>query len=775
MKFSFALFTLLFCVNSFAKTLSDVKVQGLLQMQPARAFELIGFEAGETYDSSQVYDSISRLFASGSFSDIQVYEEDNVLTFSVVERASIGLLTIEGNELIPTEDLERGLKLSGLEVGDFYKPETLNQIQQELQRQYYSLGRYSAKVDFEIKTLPRNRVEVAINIDEGDTAKIVHINIIGNHIFDDEELTKNFDSRETGYFNPFSSADEYAKPKIQGDIEKLKSFYLDRGYLDFEVISSQVSLSADKRHVYIVINLVEGKPYTIESIDLNGKLTLPEEQILAQIHQEKGDVFSRKSATESVEDISVLFGNEGYLFARVNILPIKKDNNKLELIYQITPNNKVYVRRINFSGNSETRDEVLRREMTQFEGQLASHAKIQASKRRIERLGFFGLVTLDTVPVAGTTDLVDIDVTVDEQPSGSIQASIGYSEAGGTVLGLGVSKQNFLGTGNRLSFNVSSSEDVDNYRLSYDNPYFTVDGVSRGFDLFYKKTKRDDDENDSSQDFSLDTTGASVRFGYPISDTQRLSFGSTVKETLVQIGSDPSNEIADYISTNGDSFDDVLADITWTDRDLIGGILPTSGYSTRLSLNLSLPSLSDQTYGKINLNSQRYWNLAGSNLWLFRLKTRLGYGFSYSDSEELPFYEYYRAGGVGTVRGFDASSLGPLNSYPSTSSETPVAQGGNILITGTAELIFPMPFVENHKSVRTSLFLDAGNVFTDVCRADNPNCSEGVDSDEIRFSFGLNWTWVTPIAPLSFNLARALNAQEDDDLDNFQFQLGTTF
>lgn len=775
MKFTLVLFALFFSVNSFAKTLSDVKIQGLLQMQPARAFELIGFKAGESYDSNQVYDSITRLFATGSFSDIQVYEEGDVLTFSVVERPSIGLLTIEGNELIATEDLERGLKLSGLEIGDFYKPETLNKIQQELQRQYYSLGRYSAKVELDINTLPRNRVEVAINIDEGDTAKIVHINIIGNELFSDDELTYNFDSRETGYFNPFSSADEYAKPKIQGDIEKLKDFYLDRGFLDFEVVSSQVSLSADKRHVYIVINVTEGKPYTIESIDLNGELILSEEKIFAEIRQKKGDVFARKSATESIEGISVLFGNEGYLFARVNVLPIKKENNKLELVYQIVPNNRVYVRRITFSGNSETRDEVLRREMTQFEGQLASHSKIQSSKRRIERLGFFGQVNLDTVPVAGTDDLVDISVKVEEQPSGSIQASVGYSEAGGTVLGLGVSKQNFLGTGNRLSFNVSSSEDVDNYRLSYDNPYFTVDGVSRGFDLFYKRTKQDEDEDDSSQDFSLDTTGASVRFGYPISDTQRLSFGSTIKETLVQVGSDPSNEIADYIAENGDNFDDVLADITWTDSDLIGGILPTSGYSTRLSLNLSLPSLSDQTYGKLNLNSQRYWGIAGSNLWLFRLKTRLGYGFSYNDSEEVPFYEYYRAGGVGSVRGFDASSLGPLNSYPATSTETPVAQGGNILITGTAELIFPMPFVDNHKSVRTSLFLDAGNVFTDVCRVDNPNCSEGVDTDEIRFSFGLNWTWVTPIAPLSFNLARALNAKEDDDLDNFQFQLGTTF
>lgn len=752
-----------------------MKIDGLLQVPAARAFELIGFDKGQSYDSNQVYQSIKSLFASGFFSDIQVYEENNVLTFQVVERSSIGSLTIEGNELIPTEDLERGLKLSGLEVGDFYKPETLNQIQQELQRQYYALGRYSAKVEATINPLPRNRVDVAINIDEGETAKIVHINVIGNTLFTDEELTKNFDSRETGYFNPFSSADEYAKPKIQGDLEKLKDFYLDRGFLDFKIVSSQVSLSPNKRDVYIVINLDEGEAYTIDSIALNGELILPSDVIEAEILQEKGDIFSRQETTKSIEAISVLFGNEGYLFADVNIYPEKQANNKLKLTYQITPKEKVYIRRINFSGNSETRDEVLRREMTQFEGQLANHAKIQASKRRIERLGFFGQVSLNTIPVAGTNDLVDINIKVDEQPSGSIQASIGYSEGGGTVLGFGLSKQNFLGTGNRLSFNISSSEDVDNYRLSYDNPYFTVDGVSRGFDLFYKKTKQDDDDDSSSQDYSLDTVGASVRFGYPISDTQRLSFGSTVKETQVQLGSDPSNEINDYIDANGNNFDDVLADIAWSSSDLIGGFLPTSGYSTRLSLNLSLPSVSDQTYGKLNLTSQKYWNLGESNLWLFRLKTRLGYGFSYGDSEELPFYEYYRAGGVGTVRGFDASSLGPLNSYPSTSSEAPVAQGGNILITGTAELIFPLPFVEDHKSVRTALFLDAGNVFTDVCRADNDNCSEGVDADEIRFSVGMSWTWVTPIAPLSFNLARALNDKEDDDVDVFQFQLGTTF
>jgi len=772
-KLVVTLFVFFFSVNGFAKTLSDVRIDGLLQVPPARAFELIGVDSGQPYDTDQIYQSIKSLFSTGFFSDIQVYEDNNVLIFKIVERPSVGVLNIEGNELIPKEDLERGLKLSGLEVGDFYKPETINNIQQELQRQYYALGRYSAKVDIEVEPLPRNRIELSINIEEGEIAKIVHINVIGNTAFNDIEITKNFDSRETGYFNPFSSADEYAKPKIQGDLEKLKSFYLDRGFLDFDITSSQVSLSPDKRNVYIVINIEEGQPYIIDSVQLNGELVVSEALIWAEIIQKKEDVFSRQLATQSIEAISTLLGNDGYLFTKVNIIPEKLANNKLLLTYQVNPGKQVYVRQINFSGNNETRDEVLRREMTQFEGQLASHSKIQLSKRRIERMGFFGRVDLRTVPVAGVDDQVDINVKVEEQPSGSIQASLGYSGSDGTVIGLGISKQNFLGTGNRLSFNINSSSTVDNYTLSYDNPYFTVNGISRGFDLFHKDVDFDEDDDDT--DYNLDSTGATVRFGYPISDTQRLSFGMTVKETNIELGTDPSNEVSNYVDLYGSNYDDVLTNLSWTSIDLIGGILPTSGYSTRLSLNLSLPSISDQTYGKINLTSQRYWSLGDSNLWLFHLKTRLGYGFGYDNSDELPFYEYYRAGGTGTVRGYDSSSLGPLDSYDSSSSQTAEAQGGNILIIGKVELIFPLPFVENHKSVRTALFLDAGNVFIDQCLDNNDFCEEGVDLAEIRFSLGLSWTWVTPIAPLSFNLARALNADEDDDTDVFQFQLGTTF
>jgi outer membrane protein insertion porin family len=410
--------------------------------------------------------------------------------------------------------------------------------------------------------------------------------------------------------------------------------------------------------------------------------------------------------------------------------------------------------------------------MTLFEGSLANHSSIQQSKRRIERLGYFGEVTLRTLPVKGSNDLVDIDIDVQEQPSGSIQASVGYSDGDGVQLGFGISKRNFLGTGNKASFNVNSSDTSKKYTLSYDNPFFTVDGISRGFDVFYKTTDYDDD--DEVEDYSLDSLGATVRFGYPISDTQRLTFGMTAKETKIKLGSDPSNETSAYIDENGDNFDDFIGSITWSDSDLVGGMLPTQGYSTRLSLSLATP-ISDQEYGKLDLNSQRYWNLNGSNLWLVRLKGKLGYGFGYGDSENLPFYENYYAGGVYSVRGFDSSSLGPLNSYPSTSDEEASALGGNISITGTAEFIFPMPMVEDHKSVRTAFFIDAGNVFTDNCYSGNDECEEGVDLAEIRFSAGFSWTWVTPIAPLSFNLAKALNAKTGDDTDVFQFQLGTTF
>ncbi len=771
MKFFIALFLSVLSAHSLSKNIEDIRVDGLVKMLPSRAFEVIGFEQGQVYSSDQVHQAIKSLFKTGYFSDIDVLEENGILIFNVVERASIGELVINGNDLISLEELERGLKSSGLDVGEIYQPNSLNQIEQELQRQYYALGRYSAKVELNVTPMPRNRVKVEVDISEGTTAKIVHVNLVGNKAFTDEEATRFFESKATGYFNPFSSADEYAKPKIQGDLEKLRSFYLDRGYLDFNLVSSQVSLSSDKKNVYIVINVEEGEPYTIEDITLNGSLIVTEEKIFEEIKQEPGALFSRKEVTATMERISTLLGDEGYLFTNVNLIPEKLGDHRLKLTYHITPGPKVYVRRISFSGNNETTDEVLRREMTQFEGSLASHSKIQSSKRRLERLGFFGKVDLRTSPVAGTTDQVDLNITVEEQASGSIQASVGYSEESGTVLGFGISKRNFLGTGNKLAFNASRTDQSQEYNISYDNPYFTVDGVSRGFDLFYQVSDHADDD---VEDYDLDVIGGSVRFGYPLSDTQRLSFGVTAKETTVTLGSNPSNETSQYIADHGDAYDDFIVNLTWTDNDLIGGVLPTDGYSTKLNFNLALPA-GDQQYGKVDLTSQKYWNINESNLWLLRFKGRLGYGFGYGDTEQLPFFENYFAGGSSTVRGFDAASLGPKNSYPTGSTELPSAIGGNILMAATAEFIFPLPMVEDHKSVRTSLFFDAGNVFTDQCLPGNSQCSEGVNIDEIRYSVGLNWTWITPIAPLSFNFAQSLNSKTGDSTDFFQFQLGTTF
>ncbi len=766
-----AVFLVLISMQSVAKTVEDVRVDGLVQMPSARAFDVIGFDEGKSYDSDKVYQAINSLFNTGYFSDIEVYEENSILVFDVVERPSIGNLLIEGNDLINTEDLERGLKLSGLEVGEIYKPETLNQIAQELQRQYYALGRYSAKIDIVVEDMPRNRTGITINIDEGETAKIVHINIVGNKDFDDEVLTEDFESRETGYWNPFSSADEYAKGKIEGDINTLKSFYLDKGYLDFSVVSSQVSLSADKRDVYIVINVEEGAPYYVNDLSLSGSLPIPEDNVWKQITHKKGDVFSRSEVTRIIEGISTELGNNGYLFTNVNVIPEKLENHTVNLSYQITPGPKVYVRRITFSGNSETKDEVLRREMTQFEGALAVHSKIQSSKRRIERLGFFGSVNLQTRPVPGTTDQVDIDVVVQEQPSGSIQASIGFSDDDGLIYGFGISKSNFMGTGNRLAFNASQSDDYTSYSISYNNPYFTVDGVSRGVRFYYQVSDYDDDD---IEDYQIDKKGVELSYGYPLSDTQNLTFALAVQETQIDISDDPSNETEFFTNTYGDNFDDLIASVTWSDNDLIGGILPTNGYSTSVNLRASTPG-SDQQYYKIGLTSEKYWNINNSSLWLFHAKARFGYGNGYSDSEYLPFYENYYAGGVGSVRGYGSSSLGPQNSYDSSSDEESSAMGGNILMVGTAEIIFPLPMVDDHKSVRTALFLDGGNVFTDTCYSVSTNCTEGVETSEFRYSIGLSWTWITPIAPLSFNIAKALNPDDDDDTDFFQFRLGTSF
>ncbi len=773
MKVVLAVLLTLVSVYSIAKDIEDIRIDGLVQMSSTRAFDLIGFQQGQPFNSNKVYKAIDSLFGTGYFSDIDVYEnKKGVLIFKVFERPSIGNFTIVGNSLIKTKNLKRGLKLSGLEVGERYNPETLNQIQQELQHQYYALGRYSARVSITTKKMSRNRIGVVIKIDEGRAAKIVHINIIGNKSFTDKQLVENFKSGVKGAFwNFFNSADEYSKAKLQIDLDSLKSFYLDRGYLYFKIVSKQVSISPDKRDIYIVININEGEPYTLNKISLNGSLSIPKDLVWKHINENKGSVFSRSDVMKTVEDISTELGNYGYLFANVNVLPEKLSDHKVNLVYQILPGPKVYVRRIVFSGNSETHDEVLRREMTQFEGALATHSKIEESKRRIGRLSFFSNVDIKILRVQGITDQVDLDVKVEEKASGNIQARIGFSDSDGVILSFGISKSNFLGTGNKLAFSLQRSNGSANYSIDHTNPYFTVDGVSRGVKLFYQKSNYADQ---NVEDYKLDNIGAGVSYGYPISDTQRLTFETTMKKTTVKLGYEPSLETQEYVDDNGNSFKNVLGSITWSNSDLIGGILPSDGYSSTVGLSLATP-LGDQEYYKLELDYEQYWNIHNSNLWLFHVRGRFGYANGYGSTDRLPFFDNYFAGGVYSVRGYSTSSLGPKNSYSPKSTITQSALGGNILTTAAVELIFPMPGVKNHNSIRTSFFLDAGNVFTNRCLASNDQCKEGFDASQLRYSIGLSWTWITPIAPLSFTLAKALNVESNDSTDCFQFQLGTTF
>ncbi|MCV6627119.1 MAG: outer membrane protein assembly factor BamA, partial [Cellvibrionaceae bacterium] len=656
---------------------TDIRLEGLQRVSAGSVFASLPIQIGEELDSIAIQGATRALFKTGYFADIQMSREGSVLVVSVVERPAISEIVIEGNKAIKTEDLMKGLRENGLSEGQIFKRATLEGLTQELRRQYVAQGRYSADVEASVIELPRNQVKVQIDVDEGDVASIKHINIVGNNAFDDEELIDLFELKTTGWFSWITSDDRYAKEKLGGDLETLESFYLDRGYLKFEIESTQVSLSPNKEGVFITVNINEGEVYEISSVDLAGDPILPEEDMRALLLMREGQKFSQILMTTTEEYMTKRLGNEGYTFAEVKGIPdVDEEANTVKVTFFIDPGKRAYVRRINFRGNTTTADNVLRREMRQMEGASASSLKIEQSKVRLERLGFFKEVNVETKEVAGSADLVDVEYTVEEQPSGSIGASVGYAQGSGLVLGANVQQDNWLGTGKRVGFNISRSTYQTAYSFNYTDPYFTPDGVSRGFNVYYQS--RDYSKVNVSS-YSTDSFGASVNFGYPISEIERVGFnvgyqnlsintglyavqeivGSPRRRTgvadsyltqaqvdeinkLITDKSDTSYDYLDqlqdasellsaqsptgFIDENGDNFNLFTASASWSRSTLNRGRLASRGTSQRLSLELSLPG-GDLEYYKLIYTGQ-YFQPLTKNLTL-RLRTRLGYADSY--------------------------------------------------------------------------------------------------------------------------------------------------
>lgn len=743
---------------------SDIEVEGLQRVSAGTVFGAFPVDIGEPVDEVSLADAIKNLFGTGLFTDLSASRDDDVLVLTVKERPAISSIDIEGNKAIETDALKQALDSAGLKEGQVFKRATLERLELEIQRSYVAQGRYSARVKATAEELPRNRVAIKLDINEGEVASIRHINIIGNESFSDEQLLDQFELETSNWWASITNSDKYARERLSGDLETLRSWYLDRGYIDFNVESSQVSISPDKKDVFITIAINEGPKYTISDIKLRGDLILKESELRDLIKLKSGDTYSQQALTNTSERLSRRLGKEGYTFANVNAVPETHDDHTASVTFYVEPGKRAYVRRVNFKGNVSTRDEVLRQEMVQMEGGVASTDLIEYSKTKLERLGFFKTVDVETVRVPGHDDQVDVNYTVEEQPTGSLSASLGFSQSSGVILGASVSEKNFFGTGKQVTIGATHSDSVQSAKFSYTNPYYTVDGVSRGFSLYGRQT--DYDEQDITS-YLLDEYGGSIDFGYPIDSITRLNFGTGYTRTKIKLDDYPAQEVSDFIDEYGDTSDTFHLTGSWTRNSLNRGVLPTAGFSQSISLDVAVPG-SDLTYYKASHRTNFYQPLNDNQTWVFHTRTDIGYGDGFGNNSELPFYENYFAGGYGSVRGYEANSVGPLATNAVGDNSDPDPFGGNLLTEGSMELIFPTPFAGDTRSMRTAFFLDAGQVF-DTSRGYDPKLGE------VRTAAGISFQWITAIGPLAFSLAKPLNDKSGDNTQVFQFSLGQTY
>jgi len=755
--------TLLFCVlfgwcgaaSAFEVfSVSDIKVEGLQRISQGTVFNYLPVDIGEKIDSTKTRQIISTLYKTGFFKDIVLQRDGDTLIVKVKERPSIASITITGNDELRTDDLQKGLKKAGLVEGRILDSSLLDRIKQDLQRQYFVRGYYAVKIDTEVKPTGENQVDVTIKIQEGEVALIRQINIIGAKAFNEDDLLDQFQLGIPPFYAIFSDRDQYSRQKLSADIETLKSYYLDRGYINFNVESTQVTITPEKTSVFITININEGEQFTIKSLDLAGDLIVPREELQALITLKPGDVFSRRKVNAISSAISDRLGDEGYAFANVNAIPeIDNKNKEVGLTFFVDPGKRIYVRRINIKGNEKTEDEVIRREFRQMEGAWLSTSKLNRSQVRVQRLGYLDQVTMETPMVPGTNDQVDVNMSANERPSGSLMVGIGYSGSEGVLLNASVSQDNFLGTGKRVSTEVNTSKANKVYSFSHTDPYYTLDGISRSMRLSYRKT---DAAQANLANYLADVWGGSITYGIPMSEYNTVRLGVGYDNTSIKTTTFTPQSYLDFLSANTNNFDVYKLSLGWTHDTRNKTIFPTEGMLESLSTDLALPAGGLNFY---KITSRSRWFQPLSKTFTSSFQLELNYGDSYGHTTELPFFERFYAGGAHSVRGYRANSLGPR--------ENSVNLGGDFRVVGNAELIFPPPFSEvENSTVRMSLFFDIGNVFK------NTNAYQ---TSELRQSTGMSLIWLSPIGPLSFSLSRPLNDKPGDTTEVFQFTLGTLF
>jgi outer membrane protein insertion porin family len=788
--------------NSFDEFIvSDIRIVGLQRVSTGSIFNIIPITVGDKIDLRRSTDITRSLFSTEQFDDITIARDGNTLIIGVAERPSVSKIDISGNKALETEQLLESLDGVGIKEGSVYKRSTLEKVKYELVRSYSSNGRYGASVEIEEINQPRNTIEINIIVDEGTGAKIKKIDIIGNEIFLDENLKDSFELSEGSFFSFLRNDNAYSKEKLTGDIESLESFYKNRGYINFSVESAQVSLSKDYKDIFITYNLFEGEKHKISDVKVIGDIPVELSAYENVVTALNGQTYSQQQIT-SIEDFFInILGNQGYAFAEVNpSTEIDDETSEVKITFNVNAGNRTYTRKILFSGNETTQDHVLRREMRQFEGAWSSDNQIETGKVRLERLGYFKQVEVETVPVASSDDQVDVIYTVEEETTGSIGGNIGYSDFG-LMLGFNLQEQNFLGSGNTVGIGINKNIYSESYNFSFLDPYYTKDGVSRGYNIYFRET---DYGEFNVANYLTNSHGAGIQFGYPISDVQRINFGFTYDKTDIDIGTQPAREIWDFVNSEGNIFETLTAQISYQKVTLNRGLFPTNGSSTVFSLSSTVP-VGDIDYARANYIYKFYRPL--SRNYVFGFNIDLGYTKAFGDTQETPFFRNFYAGGPRSLRGFESNTLGPrstnppcyefnyaegtcpnlldtdgddipdipyYNPYANSEYNNRVSIGGNIKVEGSLQLIFKLPFIEDQRSLRSAFFFDFGNVFSDNCKDYQINCYKPAIED-LRYSYGVGVTWITGFGPMSFALASPQNAGQYERTKEFQFTVGNVF
>ncbi|MFC0679013.1 outer membrane protein assembly factor BamA [Lysobacter korlensis] len=780
-------------------TVSDIRVDGLQRISAGTVFTYLPVERGDTLDPTRAAEAIRALYKTGFFEDVRLDQQGNILVVTVTERPAINKLTITGNKDIKTEDLTKGLADIGLAEGDTFDRLALDRVTQELVKQYNNRGKYNVEIKPTVARLDRNRVDLTIAITEGKAAKIRHINLVGNEKFQDEEILDTWESRESNWLSWYRRDDQYSREKLSGDLERLNSFYLDRGYVDFSVDSTQVSISPDRQDMFLTAGVTEGEQYKVSSVQVSGDTILPKEEIEKRILVQPDQIFSRRLLEISSDAITATLGNVGYAFAQVNAIPdVDREAKTVGITMQVVPGPRVNVRRIAFKGNTRTSDEVLRREMRQFEGSWYSQAALDRSKIRLQGLGYFETVDVETQPVPGSPDQVDVIVNVKETTSGSFVFGVGYSQLSGVTTQVQLSQNNFLGSGNRVSIEANRNAYLQRYEFSFLNPYFTDSGVSLGYNLAWREF---DNSDFNTAQFSRTTRLGQVILGIPLTETDSVSaqLGVESDQLFTFPGATPQSAI-DYIDAVGNrTFHTVRAEVGWARNSLNHALTPTAGMYQRLGAEVALPG-STVEYYKFTYEISKFWPL--SRHLVLNTRGRIGYGDSYGDefvrdicfiaptqqnpnptitpqeecttaspdyvrtirADGLPFFENFYAGGVssqGRVRGFTDNTLGPRDIAASGFAQ-PI--GGSLQTVGSLEVFFPT--LLDTPAARVSAFLDFGNVYRDF---------DSFDAGELRASAGASILWRSPMGPISISYAYPLRKDDTDDIERLQFTFGGTF